>query len=191
MTMPTTADGPLDRLLARHPLVGVLAYWLIVAALLALVAQSLVGIADRFATVAATTDLLAQIEDRRSSPNLPGGLPTTAPAGSPFLEGPTVTVAGAALLQRVTGAVAKVGGTIQSSQVELQGAQSGDGFISLTASCEMPYTMLQPFLYDLEAGMPFLFVDQIVAQAPVAAGGPENGPMRVLLSVSGQWKGAP
>lgn len=189
--MSVTSDRPLDRALARYPLAAVLAYWLIVAALVAVVAQSILGIADRFAVVSAAADLLAQIEDRRPSPSLPGAAPITAPAGVPFLEGPTVTVAGAALLQRVTGAVAKVGGTIQSSQVELQGAKSGDGFISLTASCEMPYTMLQPFLYDLEAGMPFLFVDQLVAQSPQAAGGVENGPMRVLLGVSGQWKGPP
>jgi general secretion pathway protein M len=185
-----TSDHPLERAFARYPLAAVLAYWLIVAVLLAIVAQCILGVADRYATVSAAADLLAQIEDRRPA-GLPGAAPVTAPTGAPFLEGPTVTVAGAALLQRVTGAVAKVGGTIQSSQVELQGAKAGEGFISLTASCEMPYAMLQPFLYDLEAGMPFLFVDQLVAQAPQAAGGAENGPMRVLLNVSGQWKGAP
>ena len=44
-------------------------------------------------------------------------------------------------------------------------------------------------LYDLEAGMPFLFIDQLVVQGPqksVVAGG---GRMRILIAVSGQWKG--
>jgi general secretion pathway protein M len=40
-------------------------------------------------------------------------------------------------------------------------------------------------LYDLEAGMPFLFVDQLVAQSPTTAG--EGGRTRVLLTVSGLW----
>jgi general secretion pathway protein M len=40
--------------------------------------------------------------------------------------------------------------------------------------------------------MPFLFVDQLVIQAPEAGAGPEGtgGRMRVLLGVSGQWQGA-
>jgi len=45
-------------------------------------------------------------------------------------------------------------------------------------------------LYDLEAGMPFLFVTQLMVQSsqenPVA----EGGRLRVLLGVSGQWQGA-
>jgi len=36
--------------------------------------------------------------------------------------------------------------------------------------------------------MPFLFVDQLVAQPPATAG--DGGRMRVLLSVSGLWPGA-
>jgi general secretion pathway protein M len=184
-----TTDRPIERALARHPWAGVLAYVVTVAALVAIIAQSTVTVSDRFAAVDASERLLAQIDARRPSPSLPGTHP--AVAGVPFLEGATVTVAGAALLQRVTAAVTRVGGNILSSQVELQGAKAGDGFISLTASCEMPYAMLQPFLYDLEAGMPFLFVDQLVAQAPQATGGVENAPMRVLIAVSGQWKGGP
>ena len=39
--------------------------------------------------------------------------------------------------------------------------------ISLMASCEIEQPALQQLLYDLEAGMPFLFVDQLVAQAPL------------------------
>ena len=38
--------------------------------------------------------------------------------------------------------------------------------------------------------MPFLFVDQLVVQAPQAGTGEDGGRMRVLLGVSGQWQGA-
>ncbi len=129
--------------------------------------------------------------------NLRAKLPTRSvenaadvvPSGSPTLEGPTVTVAGASLMQRVVGAVTKFGGNILSSQVELQGAQSKAGFIGVIASCELDQPSLQKLLYDLEAGMPFLFIDQLVVQAPVASSTNQEGRMRFLLAVSGQWQG--
>ena len=88
-------------------------------------------------------------------------------------------------------AVANVGGTIQSSQVDLQGIQARDGAVGLIVSCEMDQPSLQKVLYDLEAGMPFLFVDQLDVQVPqtTALNDTGSGRIRVLLSVSGQWQG--
>jgi general secretion pathway protein M len=107
------------------------------------------------------------------------------------LEGPTVTVAGATLLQRVAAAIGNVGGTIQSSQVDVLGTQAKDGFVGLVVSCEMEQVALQKLLYDLEAGMPFLFVDQLDVQIPqtTAADDSGGGKIRVVLGVSGQWQG--
>jgi general secretion pathway protein M len=110
------------------------------------------------------------------------------PAGSLFVEGATVSVAGAALLQRVASATIRAGGNILSSQVDLSGPQSKAGGITVTVSFEIAPASLQPALYDLEAGMPFVFVDQLVVQAPT--GSAEGGKLRVLLAVSGQWQGA-
>jgi general secretion pathway protein M len=55
----------------------------------------------------------------------------------------------------------------------------------MVANCELDQSALQPMLYDLEAGMPFLFVDQLDIQ--VANVG--EGKLRFLLGVSGQWQG--
>ena len=99
-----------------------------------------------------------------------------------------MTVAGAALLQRVGAAVNRIGGNILSSQVELQKADSKDGWIGLVVSCEIEQSALQQLLYDLEAGMPFLFIDQLMVQAPVV--GVQESRTRVLLSVSGLWGGS-
>jgi len=52
-------------------------------------------------------------------------------------------------------------------------------------SCELEQNKLQQLLYDIEAGMPFLFIDQLVAQGPA----PENPRMRVVIEVSGVWTG--
>jgi general secretion pathway protein M len=114
----------------------------------------------------------------------------TVPSGSAYLEGATVTIAGATLLQRVAGAVVKLGGNVLSTQLDLQGAPSRTGFLSMIASCEIEQPQLQQLLYDLEAGMPFLFVDQLEVQTPLAAPGSAGGKLRILLVVSGQWRGA-
>jgi general secretion pathway protein M len=186
-----TYNHPIDHYLTRFPTAAALAYVALLVVLLFVTWAALSDLLERRRTVNAAADMLARLEGRvPPSRGADGGAGATGPvpAGSPFLEGQTVTVAGAALLQRVASAVTQVGGSVLSSQVELQGTQSKDGFVSLIASCEMDQASLQPLLYDLEAGMPFLFVDQLVAQAPISAS--EGGRTRVLLAVSGLWPGA-
>jgi general secretion pathway protein M len=180
--------------IARVPHGAAIAYVALVLVFAVMTLTSVTDVLDRRAAVAEAADTLAQLEGR-----LPkrGTGPDAAVTGSPVIEGPTVTVAGAALLQRVAGAITKVGGNILSSQVDLQGPQSKDGFISVTANCDVEQPALQELLYNLESGMPFLFIDQLVVQAPTAAAGApgggkaaENVKMHVLISVSGQWQAA-
>jgi general secretion pathway protein M len=179
----------LDKLLARYPALAVLGYGAIVVLLAVVGIGALADLYDRNAALATATDLLDQIEGRKAPG--PGTTVAGAPAGSPFLEGQTITVAGAALQQRITAAVGKVGGNVLSSQVDLTGTLSKAGFVSLVASCELDQPAVQQLLYDLEAGMPFLFIDQLVVQAPEGGTGADagGGKMRVLLGVSGQWQG--
>ena len=164
-----------------------------VAALVVLLAVAWSGLADileKRRSVEAASDLLAQLEGRRPSAFAAPGAPAgPVPSGSPFLEGQTLTVAGAALLQRVADAVTKVGGSVLSSQVDVQGVLAKDGYVSLLASCELEQPALQRLLYDLEAGMPFLFIEQMVAQAPQTGQAATGGRMRLLLAVSGRWQG--
>jgi general secretion pathway protein M len=178
--------SPVAAYVARYPAAAIAVYLGAVALFLFVIWAALSDLADRRRAVDAAADMLTRLEGRVSA-RLPGGggAAGPAPAGSPFLEGPTVTVAGAALLQRVAGAVRQAGGNVLSSQVELQGPQAQEGYVSLTASCDIDQSALQQLLYDLEAGMPFLFIDQLVAQAPAAAG--EGGRTRLLLTVSGLW----
>ena len=165
---------------------GALAVAIYLALLGAAIASIWIGLStlsERRATILAAENLLAELEGRSS---LASRTPLAiAPTERPFLEGPTVTVAGAALLQRVGGAISRAGGSVLSSQVDLQRADSKDGWVGLTVSCDIEQGSLQKLLYDLEAGVPFLFIDQLVVQPPVT--GVEQGRMRVLLAVSGQW----
>jgi general secretion pathway protein M len=79
---------------------------------------------------------------------------------------------------------------VLSSQVDVQDAPSKSGLVSLVASCEVAQADLQKLLYDLEAGMPYLFIDQLVVQVPDTVTREEGGRLRVVLGVSGQWRGA-
>jgi len=171
-------------------LLATLAYGALVAVLV-LVACGAVG--DLLARRAAVEEARARLDRMQGrGPARAGadGTPDVA-AGSPFLEGPSVTVAGADLMQRVAAAVARCGGRITSSRVELEGTPYGAGFLALAASLEIGQADLQKLLYDLEAGQPFLFVDQLVAQGSAASGAGETregGRLQVTLTVYGQWR---
>jgi len=172
--------------ISRIPHGAALGYAALVLIFVTMTVTSIMDVFDRREALAEAAETLSRLEGR-----LPKGAPgeeTTGATGSPLLEGPTVTVAGATLLQRVAGAITKVGGNIVSSQVDLVGPQSKDGFITVTANCEVAQPSLQQLLYNVEAGMPFLFIDQLVVQAPAIGPGVAGGKMRVLISVSGQWQ---
>jgi general secretion pathway protein M len=185
----------IETYLARVPFGALIAYVVVSIAFITVTAMQLADIAERWNAVAAATDILSRLEGRGPSrPRSADPTDISVVSGSPFVEGATVTVAGAALLQRLAGAVTRVRASILSTQVDLQGPLSKQGFVAATVSCELEQPALQQLLYDLEAGMPFLSVDQLAVQAPTVAAGASNGTgpgkLRVLISVSGQWQGA-
>jgi general secretion pathway protein M len=175
--------------ITASPVLAAAIYIGLVAVLLFVIVTSILDVVGQRSEVAAASAMLEQLEGRR--PAALGGAPgdVTMPSGSAYLEGATVTVAGAALLQRVAGAVAKFGGNVLSTQLDLQGSQTRAGFLSMIASCEIDQPQLQQLLYDLEAGMPFLFVDQLEVQTSLTASGSASGRLRILIAVSGQWRG--
>ena len=185
-----SAGQTIARSLTHSPLIAVVLYVAVAGGLLATTGFAISDIVSHRQALAQTSDLLDQLRGRK--PRGVGGTSMAEHPGTPFLEGPTVTVAGATLLQRVATAIGSVGGTIQSSQVDVSGAQTKDGLVGLVVSCEMEQPSLQKLLYDLEAGMPFLFVDQLDVQVPQTTAVNESGTgrIRVVLGVSGQWQGS-
>jgi general secretion pathway protein M len=189
MSPGTTSGGnAIARTLTHSPLIAVVLYLAVAGGLLVTAGVAIANIFDHQRALAQTSDLLDQLQGRKARG---GAAPSAEHPGTPFLEGPTVTVAGAALLQRVATAVGNVGGTVQSSQVDVLGTQAKDGLVGLVVSCEMEQQALQKVLYDLEVGMPFLFVDQLDVQVPQTTAADETGAgrIRVMLGVSGQWQG--
>ena len=190
MISPLLRTHPVQKLFTRAHAVPVLGYAALVMGLAVTTWLALSSLAGDYADYAAAADLLDRLEGRKASTEVSGL--ASGPAGSPFLEGRTVTVAGAALQQRVVAAVKDAGGNVLSSQVDLQGSQAKQGYVSLSANCEVGQGALQQLLYDLELGMPFLFIDQLVVQMPQSGGGvsveTEAARMRVQIDVSGLWQ---
>jgi len=178
----------LDRYLTRYPAVAATVYVAAVVVFGIVAWLATADLLDQRQAVAEAEELLAQLDRGRQSAAPHSEADT--PQGSPFLEGQTVTIAGAALLQRVAGAVTKVGGNILSSQVDVKEAQQKAGLVSMVASLELAQPDLQKLLYDVESGMPYLFVDQLTVQAPDSFTRGEGGRLRVVLGVSAQWQGA-
>jgi general secretion pathway protein M len=185
-----SAYAALRKTITASPIVSVAVYLGLLVALLFIIVTSIADVLDQRSQVASASAMLEQFEGRRPAAVRGSSGNVTIPSGSAYLEGATITIAGATLLQRVAGAVVKLGGNVLSTQLDLQGTPSRTGFLSMIASCEIEQPQLQQLLYDLEAGMPFLFVDQLEVQTPLTASGSGNGKLRILLVVSGQWRGS-
>ena len=178
----------LESILSRFPAVAVATYLAAIFLFVFLTADGIVQALQRRDAVAASAEILERLGTKGRTHPSASRPDVSVPSGSPFLEGASSSVAGAALLHRVTAATKRLNGSTLSSQVDLQGSRSKAGFISATFSVEIDPVSLQPLLYDLEAGMPFLFIDELVVQAPSSA--TDAARLRVLLGVSAQRQGA-
>jgi len=176
--------GLLTRGSVLSPPVAALAYACITVLLAVSIILSGKSLIDQQASVNNLTELLSRLQGRGPAASREGAVDT----GSFFLEGGSVTIAGAALLQRVVGTVTRHGGNVLSSQLDMQGAAARDGLLTVVLSCELDQPGLQKVVYDIEAGTPFLFIEQLDVQAGSLSGEAPDRRLRVLLSVSGQWR---
>src|SRR5262245_9901446 len=167
---------------ASHRNLSGLIYAALVVGCFVVILSVLTDITDRYRALNASLDMLSRIEGRNQSAS------KESPPGSPFLEGQTMTTASAALLQRVTTIITSAGGSLVSTEIVQRGTQSKDGYVTALANCELEQEALQKVLYEIEAGLPFLFVDQLQVQPLLEAG--QGGRLRVLLGVAGFWAGA-
>ena len=156
--------------------------------LAAIIFASLVALVAGLDELGSAKAIFTRLDQRKGPVKLGVNAEGPTVAGSPFLEGQTVTIAGAALQQRIDDAVKKAGGNLQSTQIELQGPSAAQGFVTITANFEITQLSLQSFLYDIEAGMPYLFIDSLAIQAPQAVGDSDAARMRVQIGVSGKWQ---
>ena len=174
--------------IGRRQALAVGSYLGVVIALLAVSLALIADLRDKAAEIEAAQARLDQLSERSRGSSSASIASNPGVNGSPFLDGKTITIAGAALQQRIETAVAKAAGALISSQVELDGPDAKKGFVGLTASMEVSQPAVQTILYDIEAGMPYLFVDKLSIQSPEVFGEPETGRMRMTVGVVGQWR---
>jgi general secretion pathway protein M len=173
----------LSQYFTRYHSAQVAVYVVLVTGLFLIALLAIIDIADKYGALSSTAERLALIQGRPVSFSVAGGPAASVPEGSPFLRGRTLTMAGATLLQRVTAAISQAGGTVLSSEIAQERQRPDDRSITVIANCDLDESALQQLLYDLEAGMPFLFVDQLVVETSSVKG----GRMQVRLGVSGLW----
>lgn len=173
--------------LGRSPLVAAVLYLAAVGLFVITAALATLSITDHIRGLQETSDQLEQLRSRegRTPPVQAGG------EADPFLEGPTLTVASAALQQWVNAAIVGAGGAVQSSQVDIT-TGGKDGIVSLLINFELDQPALQKLLFNLETGSPLLFIDQIDVQTPQSglASDDRAGLLKVSLDLSGRWRGA-
>jgi len=177
-----TIVHPIARYLLSSNMAALTYIVLVIASLLTVVLAAN-GLSDRYRARDAAMAMLAELEGRASLRS--SGSNSSAPAGSPFLQGQTATLATASLLHRVTDAIARARGSIISSQVEATGDQAAAGRVKISVTCEIEERAFQQLLYEIEAGAPYLFLDRLQAQAPASPG----GRMQIVLLISGLWSG--
>ena len=179
----TTTTMPNHGILGRQA-GSALVYATVVAALLSTAFWLFSARLQQADAVATLRERLAQLQARvpAAAAETAGG---AAPAASPFIQGETITLAGASLQQRVEQAIGRAGGALSSSQIDLDGPRSNEGFIVLTVNADVPQRGLQALLYDLEAGAPLLFVETLALQAQPPGSETEGPRMRVTMTVSG------
>src|SRR5262245_15718049 len=177
------ANRPTGRVRWHRQHLAALTYVALVVLAGMTVVWAALNILERYSDYRESAEALAQFEGRAQM--AAGAKSTPWPPGSPLLEGQTATVASAALMQQVSAAITRVGGSVVSTEVEAQAAQPKDDYLRVTATCDLEQAALPRLLHDIEAGMPFLFVDQLLVQNSTAVN--ESTRLRVRLVVSGLW----
>ena len=128
----------------RRQWLALLTYVIVLVGLLVIAVASISNLLDLFAALNDSRATLARLDRQLQRSTRQDSSNAAAIDGPPFLSGKTITVAGAALQERVEAAVKKAGGNVLSSQIDLQGPHSAEGLIGLTESLEIDQASLQP-----------------------------------------------
>src|SRR3974390_2015320 len=162
----------IERYFTRSPNLSALIYLALIFVLCLTSIFMVTDIVEQYGTRNTALEMLARFGGHnRGSSGDHGAQTAPWPAGSPVLDDKTATAASATLLQRITDVITRAGGSVNSSEIERQGAQSKDGYVTVMATCELEQAELQRVLYDIKAGVPFFFLDRFDGRAPPTPGG--------------------
>lgn len=163
------------------------AYGTVVVFLFLVAVASLASTASQYMQRNDTVIMLNKLEARARNRSASLGVGTTSDGDAMYIGGSSETIASAELLQRVTSAITKANGTILSSEAVKQSARLKNDRLKASANFEIYQVDLQRLLFDLEAGLPFLIIDQLNIDAQKSSG--PNIRLRVVMEISGSWRG--
>lgn len=144
-----------DHYMIRHPSVPAVGYLAAVIVLLMIVMSAGIDVAEHYRAVTTSTEHLMRLEQHKPPSSAEHGqLVADRPPGSPFLEGQTVTIASAALLQRITDAITHAGGTVVSSEVVPQDFIRGMGSYGLPPPASSSRRLCRNYFMTLRLACP-------------------------------------
>lgn len=127
---------------------------------------------------------------KRSSVGTPAA--ATLDTDAATVAGPSETVAASALQRYLLDRLQRAGGFVQSVQAEPRRETITPGLQRLSAQLafEASTNGLQRLLFELETGLPYVFVDSLAAQpaAVMSADARAGDKLRVTLTVTSYWK---
>ncbi|GGI25883.1 MULTISPECIES: type II secretion system protein GspM [Bradyrhizobium] len=174
------------RYVSAIPFVATICYAAMTGFLLLITGWTALDLAEQHRTLANANEMFDRLQSQqRAARSTNDGALAVSP---PVVEGPTVTVAAAVVLQHVSAEATRMGSNILSSQVDLQDAGAQHGIVRVSVDLEIEQPALQGLLYELEAGSPFLFIDQLVIQVPESSTRHAATKVRVAIVVSGWWR---
>jgi len=101
-----------------------------------------------------------------------------------YFSAESPSLANAKLLQDLKSSIVNAQGDIRSTEIN---DRPRPGEVKATAKFEISEQNLQKVLYDLEAGAPFLFIDNLAISASSSEGRPSNH-LIATISVSALWR---
>jgi hypothetical protein len=176
---------------ARQSLWGTLTYVAVLLALMAWVAANDAAYRDLQASYELKSEMLDTLKERSLTDPL-----KSASAAVDFdkatIWAPSETVAASALQRYLLERLERAGGVVQSVQAEAKSETVPPGFQRLSAQLgfDASITALQGFLFEIETGLPLVFVDSLAVQpAPaVQPDAPAGDRVRVGLTLTSYWK---
>jgi general secretion pathway protein M len=121
----------------------------------------------------------------------PGGRAPMAEApGEAFLSAQTPGLATAQLEAYLSDLAETFHASLTSSSAQQADSSDTPDIVRIQAHIDVDYGSLQPLLYKLEAGAPYVFVDSLTLRPADAASqrGVQGAPMKATLSLKAIWR---
>jgi len=172
--------------LDREQAVAVAAFVLLLLASISVVGMSLQARADAAQEYGERREMLSRLEARLKTA---GSRPTAAPPAA-FLDASTPGLASAQLQSYVGQLAGNQNASLVSSGAETVKRDDAPDTVRVQATLDMNLQSLRAFLYQLESGTPYVFVDALTVQPVNATAGQsiEDPQLRATLSLRALWR---